>query len=243
MDDELLALARTLATRDGAGVDRFLEALATADDDDYDALLGALEGDVAEIIAAVTARLATAAPPVSEGAAELFDHFEVPVKALRAGDDLHVLLADARPGGVMLRPDGWGDQELFVQALARVRNEPGLQLDRHEVALDDDAAPLFVLHGPSVFTATHALWADEFESPAPAYGTLVAVPTRNAVLAHPIRDARVTGVIEPMMDLARSAAEQDGAPLTTRLFWLREGRLEGVDATPEFAELLERLSK
>jgi hypothetical protein len=240
--EELLALASSLTTRDGADVDRFLEALATADDDAYDALLGALEGDVGQLVALATSRLATASPGVSEGAAELFDHFEVPVKALLAGDDLDVLLAYDLPGAIMLLPQGWGDQDLFVQALARVRDEPGLQLDRHEVALDDDVAPLLVLHGPSVFTATHALWADEFEAPAPAHGTLVAVPTRNAVLAHPIRDARVTGVVEPMLELARSAAEQDAAPLTTRLFWLRDGRLEGVDATPEFAELLERLS-
>jgi hypothetical protein len=240
--EELLALAASLTTCAGADVDRFLEALGTADDDTYDALLAGLEGDVGRIIAVVTGRLATATPAVSEGAAELFDHFEVPVKAFLAGDDLDVLLAFDLPGGVMLLPDGWGDQDLFVQAIARVRSEPGLRLDRHEVTLDDDVAPLFVLHGPSVFTATHALWADEFEPPAPAYGTLVAVPTRNAVLAHPIRDARVTGIVEPMLDLARSAAEQDAAPLTTRLFWLREGRLEGIDATPEFAELLERLS-
>ena len=46
-----------------------------------------------------------------------------------------------------------------------------------------------------------------------------------------------------MLELARSAAEQDPAPLTTRLFWLRDGRLEGVDATPDFAQLLERLSQ
>jgi hypothetical protein len=241
--EELLALASSLTTRAGADVDRFLEALATADDDTYDALLGALEGDVGRIIAHVTARLATATPAVSEGAAELFDHFEMPVKAFLAGDDLDVLLAFDLPGGVMLLPDGWGDQDLFVQAIARVRSEPGLQLDRHEVTLDDDVAPLFVLHGPSVFTATHALWADEFEPPAPAYGTLVAVPTRNAVLAHPIRDDRVVGVVQAMLELAQSAAEQDPAPLSTRLFWLRDGRLERVDATPEFAELLERLSQ
>ncbi len=42
--EELLALAAALTTRDGADVDRFLEALATADDDAYDALLDALEG-------------------------------------------------------------------------------------------------------------------------------------------------------------------------------------------------------
>jgi hypothetical protein len=198
---------------------------------------------VGQIVAVVTARLADAGPTVHEGAAELFDHLEVPIKALLAGDDLDVLLAFDLPGGVMLVPQDWGDEELFIQALGRVRAEGGLQLDRHEVALGDDTAPLFVLHGPSVFTSTHALWADEFDPPEPAYGTLVAVPTRNAVLAHPIRDARVAGVIEPMLDLARSAAEQDAAPLTTRLFWLRDGRLEGVDATPEFAQLLERLTR
>jgi hypothetical protein len=240
--DELLALAATLTTRDGADVDRFLEGLATADDDTYDAVLDALRGDVGEIIALVSARLPTATPPVAEGAAELFDHFEVPVKALLAGEDLNVLLAFDLPGGIMMLPEGWGDQDLFVEALTRVRNDGALQLDRHELQLENDTAPLFVLHGPSLFTATHALWADEFEPPAPPYGTLVAVPTRNAVFAHPIRDARVAGVIEPMFDLARSAAEQDGNPLSTRLYWLREGRLEGVDATPEFAELLERLA-
>jgi hypothetical protein len=53
----------------------------------------------------------------------------------------------------------------------------------------------------------------------------------------------VAGVIEPMFELVRSAAEQDPDPLSTRLFWLRDGRLEGVDATPEFAQLLERLSQ
>jgi hypothetical protein len=242
MDEELLTLARSLPFRNGADVDRYLEALATADDDRYDQLLDALEGDVTQILAAVTERLANATPEAREGAAELFDHLDVPIKVCLMGDHLDVLLAFDLPGGVMLVPDDWGDQDLFAQALARVRAEGGLELDRHDVTLDGDTAPLFVLHGPSVFTATHALWADEFDPPAAAYGTLVAVPTRNAVLAHPIRDARVLGVVEPMLELARSAAEQDPAPLSTRLYWLREGRLEGVDATPEFAELLERLS-
>jgi hypothetical protein len=53
----------------------------------------------------------------------------------------------------------------------------------------------------------------------------------------------VAAVVEPMLELARSAADQDPAPLSTRLYWLRDGQLTGVDATPEFAELLERLSQ
>ena len=143
----------------------------------------------------------------------------------------------------MLVPDGWGDAgPVRPGARARPRASPGCSWTATRSRSTTTSAPLFVLHGPSLFTSTHALWADEFDPPAPPYGTLVAVPTRNAVLAHPIRDARVAGVVEPMLELARSAAEQDAAPLTTRLFWLRDGRLEGVDATPEFAELLERLS-
>jgi len=240
--EALLTVARWLPSRDGADVDRYLEALATADDEQFDRLLDALEGDVGQIVGAVTARLAEGSPTLHEGAAELFDHLEVPIKACLAGDDLDVLLAFDLPGGVMLVPGDWGDEDLFAQALARVRAEDGLQLDRHEVTLDDATAPLFVLHGPSIFTSIHALWADEFDPPAAPHGTLVAVPTRNAVLAHPIRDARVVGVVDPMLELARSAAEQDPAPLSTRLFWLRDGRLEGVDATPEFAQLLERLT-
>jgi hypothetical protein len=239
--EDLLELARALP--DGGDVHRFLEALATADDELYDELLDALDRSRADaIVALAMTRLPDASEDARMGAAELFDNLEVPIKACLTGENLDVMLAFDLPGGVMFVPQGWGDEQTFVGALARVRAEPGLTLDRHEVTVGKAIAPLFVLHGPSFFTATHALWAEEFDPPAPPYGTLIAVPTHNAVLAHPIRDARVLAVIEPMQELARSAAEQGGEPVSTRLFWLRNGRIEPVDATPEFQELLERLS-
>jgi hypothetical protein len=239
--EDLLELARTLP--DGGDVNRFLEALATADDELYDQLLDALDRSRADaIVELVMTRLPDASADARMGAAELFDNLEVPIKVCLAGENLDVMLAFDLPGGVMFVPQGWGDEQAFVNALARVRAERGLTLDRHEVQVGKAVAPLFVLHGPSFFTATHALWADEFEPPAPPHGTLIAVPTHNAVLAHPIRDARVRAVIEPMRDLARSAVEQGGEPVSTRLFWLRDGRIEAIDATPEFEELLQRLS-
>jgi hypothetical protein len=238
--EDLLALARTLP--DDGDVDRFLEALATADDERYDELLDALDRSrTGEIVARVMPRLPEASPDARVGAAELFDNLDLPIKACLMGENLNVMLAFDLPGGVMFVPEGWGDENVFVGALGRVRSEPGLRLDRHEVQVDNDVAPLFILHGASFFTATHALWADEFDPPTAAYGTLVAVPTHHAVLAHPIRDARVLGVIEPMLELVRSAAEQ-GEPVSTRLYWLRDGRLEAIDATREFQDLLERLS-
>ena len=42
--EALLTVARSLPSRDGADVDRYLEALATADDEQFDALLDALAG-------------------------------------------------------------------------------------------------------------------------------------------------------------------------------------------------------
>jgi hypothetical protein len=239
--EDLLELARALP--DGGDITRFLEALAAADDERYDELLDALDRSRADaIVALVMTRLPEASAEARVGAAELFDNLEVPIKACLTGENLDVMLAFDLPGGVMFVPQGWGDEQTFLGALARVRSEPGLTLDRHEVQIGKAIAPLFVLHGPSFFTATHALWADEFDPPAAPYGTLIAVPTHNAVLAHPIRDARVLSVIEPLQELARAAAEQGGEPVSTRLFWLRNGRLEAVDATPEFEELLERLS-
>src|SRR4051794_4352971 len=166
--EDLLTLARSLPSRDGADVDAYLQALATAGDEQYDQLLDALEGDVTEILAAVTARLATATPEARAGAAELFDHLDVPIKVCLMGDDLDALLAFDLPGGVMLVPDDWGDGDLSGQAPARARVGGGLQLDPHEITLDDDPAPLFVPHAPSVSTPPHALWADDFDPPAPA---------------------------------------------------------------------------
>ena len=51
--EELLTVARSLPSRDGADVDRYLQALATADDEQFDQLLDAVEGDVGQIVGAV----------------------------------------------------------------------------------------------------------------------------------------------------------------------------------------------
>ena len=178
----------------------------------------------------------------------------------RVADDLQLVLAYDLPDRVMIVPREdvlrWGEEdELFEHGLAQARAEPGLELDRHEVSINDDGdvAPLFVLYGDSFFTATHALWAGELDPPASPYGTLVAVPTRHAVLAHPIRDGRVLGVIGAMLKLARKFEHEGPGSISARLYWLREGRLDAFDAWsdeeglhfqpgPEFADLLKRLA-
>ena len=121
---------------------------------------------------------------------------------LRVAEDLVAVVAYDLPENVMLpeRADvlQYGDErELLALALRQAREEDGLALERYEL----HGAPLYVLTGESFFTATHALWADRFSEQPAELGTLVGVPTRHIVVAHPIRDRGALTVIAQMLQL------------------------------------------
>ena len=121
----------------------------------------------------------------------------------------------------------WGDEEeLFEHALEQTRAEPGLELTRSAL----DGAPVTILAGESFFTATHALWADELDPPPSEHGTLVVLPTRSLIVAHAIRDGSVLGMIAPLLQFAARYHLQGPGSLSESVYWLREGRLERLDA-------------
>lgn len=171
------------------------------------------------------------------------------VVARRAADDLLLVLAADLPDRVESVGTEFDDDAVFAEALNRTRSEQGLELTRHAVADSE----LLMLSGESYFTATHALWAAEFDPPEAEHGTLVAVPNRQVVFAHPIRDNAVVRMLTPMLELARRFAEAGGAGvITSNLYWLREGRLRRIvleetedqiliSPVSEFAQLLNRL--
>jgi hypothetical protein len=160
--------------------------------------------------------------------------------AREVADDLRLVLASDLAAHVRVdkRDEllALGDEEeLFAHALAQTRAEPGLELTRHELAINDagDTAPIFVLQGDSFFTATHALWADELDPPPSEHGALVAVPTRHAVLFHPIRDGRMFNVLGRMFEMAREIEREGPGSISNALYWLREGRLKRLDVQQE----------
>jgi hypothetical protein len=177
----------------------------------------------------------------------------------RLAEGLVLALALDLPDRVVMVPREdvlkWGDEdELYGLALARTRQEPGLQLDRHDVQVNDDGdtAPLFALYGDSFFTATHVLWAAEWDPPASPHGTLVAVPTRHLALAHPIRDDRTLGMIGPLLELAHKYEHAGPGSISPQLFWLLDGALhpfnawidaDGAHVAPDeaFTDMLGRL--
>ncbi|MDA0183090.1 hypothetical protein OJ997_22465 [Solirubrobacter phytolaccae] len=170
------------------------------------------------------------------------------VVARRAADDLLLVLAADLPDRVESVGTEYDDDAIFAEALVRTRSEQGLELTRHAVA----GSELLMVSGDSYFTATHALWAAEFDPPESEHGTLVAVPNRQVVFAHPIRDRSVVAMLTPMLELARRAVERDPGQISPNLYWLREGTLALIDLeeteeqiiippASEFAQLLNRL--
>ncbi|MBE2318907.1 hypothetical protein DVA67_023240 [Solirubrobacter sp. CPCC 204708] len=167
----------------------------------------------------------------------------------RAAEDLLLVLSEDHPDRVESVTREHDDDALWTEALANTRAEPGLQLTRHAV-LDSE---LLMLSGESFFVATHALWAGELEPPESEHGTLVAVPNRSVLFAHPIRDSAAVRMLTPMLELARRfSAAGDGA-INANLYWLRGAQqLERIaleetedqiliSPTSEFAQLLRRL--
>ena len=83
-----------------------------------------------------------------------------------------------------------------------------------------------MLTGESFFTATHALWADRFSGPEAEFGTLVGVPTRHIVVAHPIRDRIALTVMAKMLQLVERYFNDGPGSLSDSLYWLADGRME-----------------
>jgi hypothetical protein len=175
----------------------------------------------------------------------------------RIAEDLQLVLCWDAPDRVTTpaREDvvEHGDPEaLLAEALVRTRAEPGLDLERHAIPIGDDTVELFSLSGHSFFTATQALWADELDLPVPEHGALVSVPTRHTVLAHPIRDASVIGILGYLVDLTRRLELEGPGSVSPHVYWLREGRFERLDVwhddegrhfapSAEFTAMLEEL--
>lgn len=167
----------------------------------------------------------------------------------RAAEDLLLVLTEDHPDRVESVPRERDDDELFAIGLANTRAEAGVQLTRHAV-LDSE---LLMLSGESFFVATHALWADELDPPSSEHGTLVAIPNRSVLFAHPIRDDATVRMLTPMLELARRFADAGGpGKINANLYWQRGQQLDkiGLEETEdrillspasEFAQLLNRL--
>jgi hypothetical protein len=157
--------------------------------------------------------------------------------ARRVADDLWLVLAYDLPDTVQIpvreKVLEWGaEDELFELAIEHARTGPGLELQRHGMPAGEEGgeAPVWALIGESFFTATHALWADSFDAPASEHGTLVAVPNRHTVLAHPIRDFGAVMAITHLLTLGHRMWVEGPGSISDGVYWRRDRTLERLDA-------------
>lgn len=122
-------------------------------------------------------------------------------------------------------PGKWGvaEEELFRIGLDNVRAEqPPPVRQQFDVG---KGAVIQALVGDSFFTASHALFLEDHLRPVPAFGAVVAVPHRHAVLFHPIEDLRVIGAVNSMIPIAFGMYQEGPGSLSAGLYWWRAGKL------------------
>jgi hypothetical protein len=132
------------------------------------------------------------------------------------------------PGSVRTVPPDharrWGRplDDLFRIGLDNVKAEPAPVRQTFDVG---KGAVLQALVGDSFFTASHALFLEEHLAPPPAFGALLAVPHRHAVLYHPIENMRVIGAVNSMIPIAFGIYQEGPGSLSPGLYWWMSGKL------------------
>ncbi len=118
---------------------------------------------------------------------------------------------------------GWGKtvSEVFDLALSNVWAEPAPEV--RELAGD---AKLFALSGSTFFLATHVLIAGGYVPPHSRHGLIVACPTRDHVLVHPIGAAPLVQAMQRMSNAAHNLHAAGPWSITASLYWVREGTFE-----------------
>lgn len=109
--------------------------------------------------------------------------------------------------------------ELVGVGLDNVRRDP---VQRQTVPLEGGGA-IEALTGDHFFVASHALMVTDHVSEADGHGTLVAIPTRHAVLFHAIRDASVVRAVNTLIVVANGMFRQGPGSISPSLFWWRGG--------------------
>ena len=175
--------------------------------------------------------------------------------------------------GPLLAPDPMADLEDDPDALrdaVRVRLYPTEALAGDHVApphrqaadglsealdlrrRDDAAVELLVAEGDSFFTASWALLLDEAVD-LPPDGALVVVPSRHALLAHPLRDGDAVRAVQVLLGIAHRHFAEAPGNLSPDLYWFHDGGLHRLPTeetddgqlafhpTDDFVEVLNRL--
>lgn len=186
--------------------------------------------------------------------AATLDEEHVDPPARRVADGLReVVVVDTPDTVLVVDADRFGSLGLSTRQLFRLgrdnlRAYEPIDLQRRT----DGPVELLVAEGDSFFTATWALLLDEVVD-LPPDGALVIVPSRHAVLAHPLHDADAVRAVQVLLAVAHRHHGEAPGHLSPDLYWFHDGGLHllpaveqdddqlGFHPPDEFVEVLNRL--
>lgn len=172
----------------------------------------------------------------------------------QAADGLsEVVVVDTPDTVLVVDADRYDVLDLSARELFRLGRD---NLREHEpLALEtrsDAAVELLVAEGDSFFTASWALLLDEAVD-LPPDGALVVVPSRHALLAHPLRDGDAVRAVQVLLGVAHRHYAEAPGNLSPDLYWFHDGGLHllptdetddgqlGFHPPDAFVEVLNRL--
>lgn len=110
-------------------------------------------------------------------------------------------------------------RQLFRLGRDNLRSREPLTLESRDSPVD-----LLVAEGDSFFTASWAILLDEAID-LPPDGALVAVPSRHALLVHPLRDGDAVRAVQVLLDVAHRHFAEAPGNLSPDLYWFHDGGL------------------
>ncbi len=181
------------------------------------------------------------------------EHAPALVSTAAFGDLVAVLLLELESSLATVPPARAGElgdvDSLFAQALENVA-----ALDEPQVgeAHFEDGLRLVTVTSDSPYASCHALWPERFTEIG-SDGALVALPTDNLLLIHPMVDAAAGPAMATLALEARHHYEIGPASLSGDVFWWRPGKVERVPTdldggtvhvrpSAELLDLLDRLA-
>ena len=129
--------------------------------------------------------------------------------------------------------DAWGIPPDRLFSLAE-QNTRRLESASHSTMYSPEGVEIHVLYGPSLFTASHALWPTDWltDSLRPEVGVLLACPTRHVVLAHVVAGRSVLQAIPTLSALTAQRYADGPGSLFRSLWWWRDGIAHPVRIDP-----------
>lgn len=157
--------------------------------------------------------------------------------------------------GMTVRADiveAWGDDPEAVWARARRGSLLDEPVEREEILLADPPSSFSSVRGGR-WTSTWVVGLEALLPRPSRFGAIVAVPARDEILFHVIRDGSFAEATVAMLGLAASSYSESPLPIGCDLFWWSAGKLARICTpgessyryirVPEFSRMLWELEE